>query len=297
MPTKSLAQAHGGEPAGAGEATPLLAQSAAPSESQRADEESGGGALAPPPAAAPPPPPTSSGEEGDKDGGEYSRLKDEPNKSSLAKSGSQQSLDRSSKSSKSGKSGRSGKSKRRKKSGGDASVRSGKSKKEKKEKKKNDGPQKSCFHLLFDAVRYLAVLASFLMFAQQAVPLLVLRKESTWLQIAVRSYLAIFCLSFMIAESRIPFLKRISSPHDGWVLRGFLYSFVGLVGMEQDIAIKATDIASLGPASILGPDYGTLFATLYMSVSAWIMIGAGALYAILGMLCLQGLYEKMEKGH
>ncbi len=66
--------------------------------------------------------------------------------------------------------------------------------------------------------------------------------------------------------------------------------------MEQDLAIKVADIAA-GPASVLGPDYATLFATLFMSITTWLMIGVGILYAILGLFCMQGWYERLEKEH
>lgn len=147
-------------------------------------------------------------------------------------------------------------------------------------------------------MRHLAIIASFMMFAMQIVPLVILGHESTWLQIAVRSYLAIFCLSFILTESRIPFLQKIASPHNNWVLRGFFYSFIGLIGMEQDLAVKVEDIAAgTGTSSVLGPDYGTLFATLFMSITTWIMIGVGIIYTILGLLCMQGRYERLEKGY
>lgn len=84
--------------------------------------------------------------------------------------------------------------------------------------------------------------------------------------------------------------------HSNWILRGFLYSFIGLIGMEQDIAIKVTDIAA-GATSVLGPDYATLFATLFMSITTWMMIGVGILYTVLGVLCMQGWYERLEKEH
>lgn len=68
--------------------------------------------------------------------------------------------------------------------------------------------------------------------------------------------------------------------------------------MEQDLAVKVEDIASgTGASSILGPDYGTLFASLYMSITTWLMIGVGLLYTILGLLCMQRWYERLEKGH
>lgn len=67
--------------------------------------------------------------------------------------------------------------------------------------------------------------------------------------------------------------------------------------MEQDLAVKVEEIARQTTSSILGPDYGTLFATLFMSITTWTMMGVGVLYTILGLLCLQGWYEKLEKGY
>lgn len=114
-----------------------------------------------------------------------------------------------------------------------------------------------------------------------------------------RSYLAIFCFFFILTESNLPILGSIIKrfAHSNWILRGFLYSFIGLIGMEQDLAIKVADIAAAGPASVLGPDYGTLFASLFMSITTWLMIGVGIIYTILGLLCMQQWYEKLEKGY
>jgi hypothetical protein len=49
-----------------------------------------------------------------------------------------------------------------------------------------DGPQKMIFHLLFDGLRYLTIITSCIMFLMQAVPMVILKQESTWLQFAVR---------------------------------------------------------------------------------------------------------------
>ena len=68
--------------------------------------------------------------------------------------------------------------------------------------------------------------------------------------------------------------------------------------MEQNIAIRVQDIAEgTGTSSVLGPDYGTLFATLFMSVTTWSMIGVGIIYFALGLICMQQLYDKMERTH
>jgi len=66
--------------------------------------------------------------------------------------------------------------------------------------------------------------------------------------------------------------------------------------MEQDVAIKVEDIATAtGTANILGPDYGTLLASLLIGITTWIMVGVGVLYMVLGGMCLQQWYERLEK--
>jgi hypothetical protein len=111
----------------------------------------------------------------------------------------------------------------------------------------------------------------------------------------LRIYIIIFCTFFILVEARLPFLKRLTALN--WTLRGFLYSFIGIIGMEQDLAIKVEDYASSPKSSILGPDYITMFASLFMSLTTWLMISVGIIYMILGMACMQGLYERMENEH
>lgn len=66
--------------------------------------------------------------------------------------------------------------------------------------------------------------------------------------------------------------------------------------MEQDLAIRVEEI-SAGSASVLGPDFLTLFAMLFINITAWTMISVGILYTFLGVVCLQGLSERLEKDY
>jgi len=69
--------------------------------------------------------------------------------------------------------------------------------------------------------------------------------------------------------------------------------------MEQDVAMKVEDIAAntgtAGTTTILGPDYGNLFVSLLVAITTWIMVGVGIVYMIMGMMCLQQWYERLEK--
>lgn len=187
-------------------------------------------------------------------------------------------------------------SKRSLKNRDDKSKKKKKQQQQTQQQQKDKGPQRTIPHLLFDIVRYLAIFASGAMLFQQFLPIIGLDKEEiTGLQYFVRVYLIIFCVSFILLESRIPLLKRLTFPaHDNWILRGFMYTFIGIIGMEQDVAIKVEDIAS-GTTNILGPDYGNLFASLLVAITTWIMVGVGVLYMILGVMCLQQWYERLEK--
>ena len=270
------------------ESTPLLGSSSA------AQNEASPllAATAPPPVDAPPPLPNNDEEAPIK-------TNNKGGKSRHKKQYSSTSIDNSSEdvSQTQAKKKRSGKKKR-----GDAlsststtNKRSLNNNKAKKKKKNDDGPKKTPLHVLFDILRYLAIISSAAIFFTQLLPIVWLRNEKiiTGLQYFVRIYLMIFCVSFVLLESRIPLLRRLTFPaHDNWILRGFMYTFIGIIGMEQDVAIKVEEIAS--GSHLLGPDYGSLLASLSISVTTWIMVGVGVLYMILGMMCLQNLYERME---
>jgi len=191
------------------------------------------------------------------------------------------------------KTGKSGRSRDKKRTGKDVSLT--RTDASHKKKKRIEGPQKSICHLFFDALRYFAMVASSMMFTIQIVPLIFFWRETTWLQVAVKSYLVSFCASFVVTESHIPLLKRITF-HKNWITRGFVFTFIGLVGMEQDLAIKVEEIVA-GKRNVLGPTYGILFATLFMTITTRFVIGVGLVYTLLGLLCCQSWYERLENEH
>ena len=157
------------------ESTPLLVSDE--NDEHHTDEASALGFLepmGPPPAAPPPPPPplTSSSDEktttwGNKNAKIQDRVDSAPQ--------SQLSVNDSVKT---------GDSRKKKKKSSTTSSKGSKSSKAKT--KKMDGPQKMMFHLLFDGLRYLTIITSCIMFLMQAVPMIILKQESTWLQFAVR---------------------------------------------------------------------------------------------------------------
>jgi len=299
------------------ESTPLLgSSSSSPPQGQEEDETSPlMAATAPPPADAPPPPPKEDDEEvplnnkGSKKDGKSSSSsswwhKKQNSSTSIDTntigggggddtSQSQLSLTQSNKKQRRGK--------KQKRSGSSSSTTKNKKKKKSNANNTDGRPQKTLAHLSFDAIRYLTILASFAMLCMQIIPLFILNtNDITGLQYFVRLYLIIFCVSFILLESRIPLLRRLTifpSYENNWILRGFMYTFIGIIGMEQDVAMKVEDIATSKAAtnSILGPNYGFLFASLFIAITTWVMVGVGVLYMVLGVMCLQKWYERLEK--
>mmetsp|Transcript_21165 Transcript_21165/g.45853 ORF Transcript_21165/g.45853 Transcript_21165/m.45853 type:complete len:336 (-) Transcript_21165:109-1116(-) len=285
-----------------GESTPLLGTSSHHTDNDEESavlQSSSSAPQAPPPVGAPPPPPPSSSTT-------TSKLKifsSSSNNNSEADDTSQSQLSTSQKSKSSRRSKRS-KRGGTSSSGGDPAVEAATAaatniKRTIKQtiQKQFVGPRKSMCHLMFDGLRYLGILASCMMLVVQVVPLVSRLgvEEGNWLQMAVRIYLIIFCTVFILLELRLPFLQRFFTGLN-WILRGFLYTFIGLIGMEQDLAIKVEGIAS-GSSSILGPDYITMFASLFMSLTTCLMISVGTIYMVLGALCMQGWYERLEREH
>ena len=138
------------------------------------------GAMVPPPTSAPPPPPPPLTTEHSNDG--LATNHDMPNQnrtniiSSFPSSSGEDNISQSS---------NTGKLRKKKmKLQDSSSTTSGAG--SKAMNKKKDGPHKSMCHLIFDVVRWSAIISCFMMFLTQTIPLIIFIDESTWLQIAVR---------------------------------------------------------------------------------------------------------------
>ena len=94
-----------------------------------------------------------------------------------------------------------------------------------------------------------------------------------------------FCILFIFAELR---LKCFLVPSfDSWIYRGFLYSFVGLIGVEMSkstlVDSEDSDAMSVQSKSLL------------LAVASYSMFSMGVLYVLMGCLCLRCLSERARK--
>ena len=163
--------------ASSGESTPLLSIEGERRTKNKEQSLTGFlGSVAPPPASAPPPPPFST-DAIKADGNTTDNVINNQNRANIISSfPSSSAEDNASESNTSGKM-----RKKKMKLQDSTSIASSKA-----VKKRRDGPHKSVCHLIFDVVRYSAIISCFMMFLTQIIPLIIFIDESTWLQIAVR---------------------------------------------------------------------------------------------------------------
>lgn len=144
-------------------------------------------------------------------------------------------------------------------------------------------PRRNCCHSFFIAIQITAILANISMILIEIVPIMVGTLEQ--LDIVLRCYFAFFCTFFLFAE-----FELFKSGLDNWIARGFLYTFLGVVAKEQHIAMLAND-------TLLTPKQywnGVPWASIFVSVTSWCIIGLGCTYFVFGIFCLKQLRDRFR---
>ena len=62
-------------------------------------------------------------------------------------------------------------------------------------------------------------------------------------QMALRIYIGIFCVGAICAEQEVLVINKIPILHS-WMIRGLTYSFLGLIGLEQSVAVNFNEDGS-----------------------------------------------------
>ena len=113
------------------------------------------------------------------------------------------------------------------------------------------------------------------------------------LEAAVRCYELLFCFGVVVVELELLGTDDKSILGRSWLARGLAYGFVGVmafIAADDDAGVRGSE--QRAPAAwrhdALLP-YG-----IYLRFCAAAMVGAGALYALLGLLCCRGLKKHAE---
>lgn len=151
----------------------------------------------------------------------------------------------------------------------------------------NQLPPRSCLYSMFMVFSAFAALMSGVMLIAQFASIALVREGSMYLQDLLHIYLMLFSIMFILSELQIKFFLDRVPAFKNWFHRGFLYSFVGVSAMEESYAALGQGYPELPGL----PEYVVSAILKIISVT---MTAVGVLYMIMGLLCMRGLWERVQ---
>jgi hypothetical protein len=148
---------------------------------------------------------------------------------------------------------------------------------------------------LFHFIQFMACVSSLCLVATQIIPIILLPADQIMtrmnaLSLALKVYISVFCLMFIIVEADLPVPWIQQSPLlVRFFSRGFVYSFIGLVCVEESYSERVRDILHLKDEFHVG------WAAIFMQISSWLMLAIGCIYMIMGIFCLKGLRDRLKQ--
>ena len=101
----------------------------------------------------------------------------------------------------------------------------------------------------------------------------------------LRIYVNLLSLLMVLNELEWWKFTRESRILRNWVTRGMIYGFIGVIGLEQNDNSTSRD-----DTNARGVDMGEI----YIKAVAWIMIGSGFVYCLMGVACVQHVYNRQR---
>lgn len=150
-------------------------------------------------------------------------------------------------------------------------------------------PRRNLCHMIFVFISLVAVVSSSCMALSQVLTIAVC--EVTRLQLLLRVYIFVFCLIFILTELEVEVMKNVPT-FKNWILRGFVYSFIGVVGVEESysVSISGTELERPIHVTVSGQ-----ISSLFILTSSLAIVFVGFVYFIMGILCLRKLRDKLRK--
>lgn len=150
--------------------------------------------------------------------------------------------------------------------------------------------RKKCMHLYFDLVSMVTTIVALCMLLSQVLPLVFDRNDEDsdsalgLVQMALRIYMGIFCVGAICAEQEVLVINKIPILHS-WMIRGLTYSFLGLIGLEQSVAVNFNEDGSSSGRH----------ASLFIKFSSFALTFMGLLYFVMGLLCMRNIRKNAKK--
>ena len=115
------------------------------------------------------------------------------------------------------------------------------------------------------------------------------------LTIALRIYVALFCSLFIMTELGTSFVHKTLPLLQHYSSRGFLYSFLGLICAEEAYSERIKETLSLSSNGSTNAIQHIGWASIFMEVSSWFMLGIGIVYMLLGLCCCKRVRDHYKQ--
>mmetsp|Transcript_35043 Transcript_35043/g.47063 ORF Transcript_35043/g.47063 Transcript_35043/m.47063 type:complete len:164 (-) Transcript_35043:1607-2098(-) len=110
---------------------------------------------------------------------------------------------------------------------------------------------------------------------------------------ALRAYISFFCILFVFVELEwmldIEWMTKFPIM-SSFMVRGIIYSFIGLIGMEQSIAMRV-DMLHLDHVA----STKLQIASIFLHTTAYAMTCLGGFYFLLGVSCMKEFRDRMRR--
>jgi len=144
-------------------------------------------------------------------------------------------------------------------------------------------PRKPCVYAVLKTFSLVAVAVSSTVFVLQILSSYVVR-EGMFAQYLIRFYISILCVMFVLSELGVEIFLNWCPAMEGWFNRGFLYTLVGVIVVEESFA-------TLGQAYPQLPTLDVHLVALLLRIFSSVMFGVGVIYMLLGILRLRNVYD------
>jgi hypothetical protein len=122
--------------------------------------------------------------------------------------------------------------------------------------------------------------AAVLMLVGQIMGLFIFRSYGP-IQYVLHFYVFLLCIMVVLVECEWTPIGRQSFVFSFWLTRGLTYAFIGVLGLEENDTADWTN-----PSDVIEN---------FVKIVAWLMIGVGTIYSLLGLCCIQIIYTKERK--
>lgn len=160
-------------------------------------------------------------------------------------------------------------------------------KKKKTMRQLDEIPARRCFHKFFIFVSVIVVLCAVWMAAGQVLGAIIYK--NSLVQYVLRGYVIILAVLVILIEIEWPKSIRETPLFYYWIPRGLVYLFVGVIGMQEN------DKSEFLNSDEENEFYNTI-SDILVAV-AWNMAGCGALYFVMGILCLQLILNDLREDY